>query len=72
MEKMLVQTLVIGEGKSKEFYGYVTYVGWCTSTMPITLLDSDATMEQVKKYSPKNDNWEGVRLVEIKMKITEK
>jgi hypothetical protein len=72
MEKMKVQTLVIGKGKYREFYGHIDDIGWCTSTMPIKLLNPDVTMDQVKKHSPENKNWKGVRLVEIKMKINEK
>ena len=71
MEKIKVQTLVIGEGKYREFYGHVDDIGWCTSTLPIKLVKPSVTMHDFKKCYPDN-NWKGVRLVDIKMKITEK
>ena len=68
---ILLQTLVVGEDNYREFYGYLDGVGWCTSSTPIKLYGTHVTMANLKHVHDDND-FTGVRLVNIKMQIKEK
>lgn len=65
---MMVQTLVVGEGEYREFYGYLEGVGWCTSSTPIKMYALHVTMTNLKQVHDDND-FDGVRLVRVKMQI---
>ena len=69
-DTLLLQTLVVGEGDYREFYGHIEGIGWCTSTTPIKMFDPNVSMTDfIKLYE---HDFTDVRLVNIKIEITEK
>ena len=65
---MLLQTLVVGEGEHREFYGYMDGIGWVTSSTPIRMYALHVTMTNLKHVHDDHD-FTDVRLVRVKMQI---
>ena len=68
---MLTQTLVVGKGENRKFYGYRDDIGWTISSIPINIFPINITMTNLKQVY--NDhNFTDVRLVRVKMQIIDK